>query len=79
MVKVNILELLSSGKKFKVPFFERDYIYQEGKMNKLLEGIRISNYHYFDDLLFYEDNNNLIITYQLETNDKEIKLILEGE
>ncbi|MBE6486780.1 MAG: DUF262 domain-containing protein [Methanosphaera stadtmanae] len=61
MVKVNILELLSSGKKFKVPFFERDYIYQEGKMNKLLEGIRISNYHYFDDLLFYEDNNNLII------------------
>lgn len=32
--------------------------------------------NYFD---LFEDNNNLIITYQLETNDKEIKLILEGE
>ena len=61
MVKVNILELLSSGKNFKVPFLERDYIYQESKMKKLLEGIRISNYHYFDDLLFYEDNNDFII------------------
>ena len=32
--------------------------------------------NYFD--YFYE-NNDLIIGYQLETNDKAIKLILEGE
>lgn len=32
--------------------------------------------NYFDK--FYEDNN-LVIGYQLETNDKAIKLVLEGE
>lgn len=32
--------------------------------------------NYFDHFL---DNNDLIIAYQLETNDKAIKLVLEGE
>lgn len=32
--------------------------------------------NYLDQI---KENNNLIICYQLETNDKEVKLILEGE
>ena len=53
MVKVNISDLFSSCNSFIVPFFERDYIYQESKIKKLLKEIRLSKYHYFDDLLFY--------------------------
>lgn len=61
MVKVNISDLFSSCNSFIVPFFERDYIYQESKIKKLLKEIRLSKYHYFDDLLFYEENGNYVI------------------
>ena len=32
--------------------------------------------NYFDII---KENNNLLISYQLETNDKEVRLVLEGE
>ncbi|MBR0472302.1 MAG: DUF262 domain-containing protein [Methanosphaera sp.] len=61
MVKINILELFSFDKCFVVPFFARNYIYQESKIKKLLEGIRKSTFHYFDDLIFYEESDNYVI------------------
>ena len=49
---------------------------------KALYTLKELNYELNIEVNFFEkikDNNNLIICYQLETNDKAIKLILEGE